>query len=493
MTETRPPTAEAPPGPSGEPSLAPGAASAEPPRWLGVDLVRNRWLFPAAGLLATALGGSAYAFSVFVEPLEAEFGWARAETILAFGFGMLAAAAAIFGGGFFVDRYGPRWVLAAGGGLAGTGMMLSSTVNTPFELLATFGLLVGTGIGLAYTATTVALAARWFPDWEKRGAAIGWSVVGFGIGATIAAPLWTLGVETVGWRTTYVLTGVVFLAVYALLATLVRFPPPNWVFADGRGWHPREDADGPPGGGQVVSVTDLTLAEAVRSRYLWLLGLLFLAGIVGGLIAISQLAPFVEDAPPAGLGLSVALAAAVIVVFSVHNGLGRPFAGWVSARLGVRRTMVAFYALMAVGMALLSLSTFWTPLVVLGVVATGLAFGGVLAINPIMTVMLFGISYVARIYGFVFVLGFGFGGLLGPLTGGAVYDATDSYLPAFVAGGVLAAASALLVRLLLPGPGAERQHTPRTLTPLTAPVSAPAEPQPDEPQPGTSASGSKAP
>jgi OFA family oxalate/formate antiporter-like MFS transporter len=448
---------------------APASAPAEPPRWLGIDLVRNRWLFPAAGLLATALGGSAYAFSVFVAPLEAEFGWARAETILAFGVGMLAAAAAIFGGGFFVDRYGPRWVLAAGGCLAGAGMVLSSTVDTPYELLATFGLLVGTGIGLAYTATTVALAARWFPDWEKRGAAIGWSVVGFGIGATIAAPLWTVGVETIGWRTTYVLTGVVFVVVYALLATLVRFPPANWAHSEDRGWHPRGEADAPPVAGLVVSADDLTLGEAARSRYLWLLGFLFLAAITGGLTAISQLAPFVEEAAPVGLGLSVGVAAAVIVVFSFHNGLGRPFSGWVSARLGVRRTMVVFYALMAVGMALLSLSTAWTALVIPGVVVTGLAFGGVLAINPIMTVMLFGISYVARIYGLVFVLGFGIGGLVGPLVGGALYDAADSYVPAFVAGGALAAVSAVLVRVLLPAPGTERQHSPRTMTSLTPP------------------------
>ena len=47
-------------------------AASPAPTWLGIDLVKNRWIFPLLGALTTLIGGAAYAFSVFVRPLEAE-------------------------------------------------------------------------------------------------------------------------------------------------------------------------------------------------------------------------------------------------------------------------------------------------------------------------------------------------------------------------------------------------------------------------------------
>lgn len=433
-----------------------------PPRWLGVDLIAHRWLFPAAGLLATLVGGSIYAFSVFVLPLEAEFGWSRPQTVLAFALALLCMALATLWGGVLVDRFGPRWAVVGGGALAGAGMAGSSAVDGLAELVLTFGVMVGTGVGLVYSATTVALAARWYPDSALRGTAIGWSVVGFGLGATVAAPLWTLGIDRVGWRSTYLVTGVVFVAVYLVLATLVRFPPPGWVFDPEHGWQWRPRPDGAHLD-EESTVThdpmDLRLREALGVPALWWLSVTFLLAVVGGLTTISELAPYIEAAEPAGLDAAPVTAAALIVVFSLHNGLGRPLSGWASARVGLKRATLGCYLLMATGMLVLSAATVWEPLVVPGVMLTGLAFGSTLALNPTMTVALFGASYVARIYGVVFVIGFGIGGLVGPPLGGALLDLTGSYVPAFVAGAaasLLAAAGAVLL------PAGERQHSTRT-------------------------------
>jgi len=432
------------------------------PQWLGIDLVAQRWLFPAAGLVATALGGSIYAFSVFITPLEAEFGWSRSQTVLAFAVALVCLALAVFGGGALVDRFGPRWTLGGGGTLAGAGMAASGAADHVGELVVTFGVMVGTGIGLVYSATTIALAARWFPDARWRGTAIGWSVVGFGLGATVAAPLWTVGIETVGWRSTYVITGVVFIVVYLALTTLVRFPPPDWTFDGDRGWQHLSGHDRAQLGRQAQNApdpADLTLREALDSRALWLLSITFFLAIIGGLTTISELAPFIESAEPTGLGATPGTAAALIVVFSLHNGLGRPLSGWASARAGLRHATLGCYLLMAAGMLVLAAATAWAPLVLPGVMITGLAFGSILALNPTMTVALFGASFVARIFGVVYVIGIGAGGLLGPPLGGAVLDATGSYVPVFIAGAVasmLAAGGAVAL------PDGERQHSTRT-------------------------------
>jgi OFA family oxalate/formate antiporter-like MFS transporter len=206
---------------------------------------------------------------------------------------------------------------------------------------------------------------------------------------------------------------------------------------------------------------DLTFAEAIRNRYLWTLGLLFLLCTSGGLLAIGQAAAWAEEEAPTGLGVSAQLAAVVVMTLSLANGTGRPTFGWLSSRLGLRRSMVLAYTLLAVGLAGLAAST-TVGTALPAALLTGLAFGGALSLNPVMTTFLFGVSSLGRIYGFLFLIGFGFGGVLGPLLGGSLYDLLDDYAPVFLVAAGASVLAALLARLLLPGPGQERQHTARS-------------------------------
>ncbi|MFN6122568.1 MAG: MFS transporter [Actinomycetes bacterium] len=431
------------------------------PRWFGVDLVRNRWLFPLAGLLGTAIGGSTYAISVFVNPWEDEFGWERTETLSSLAIAILATGAAMFLGGIAVDRWGPRPVLAAGGAFATLGMWNASNVDSLAELSVGFGGLFGLGIGLIYSASTIALVARWYPDPDKRGAAIGWSVVGFGMSAVFVAPLWTWGLETIGWRDTFALSAAVIAVLSVVLVTLVRFPPAGWTWTAEQGWHAVDDTEGTGDAGVQRFPWDLTLAEAIRNRYLWALALLFLFSTSGGLLAIGQAAAWAEEDAPSGLGVSAGIAAVVVMALSVANGSGRPTFGWISARLGLRRSMTLAYSILACGLVGLAASSS-VAMAIPAALVTGLAFGGALSLNPVMAAFLFGVSSLGRIYGFLFLVGFGLGGVVGPLLGGMLYDRMEDYAPVFLVAAAASALAAISARLLLPAPGAERQHPPRT-------------------------------
>jgi MFS family permease len=431
------------------------------PRWFGVDLVRNRWLFPLAGLLGTAIGGSTYAISVFVNPWEAEFGWERTETLSSLAIAILATGTAMFLGGIAIDRWGPRPVLAAGGVFATLGMWNASRVDSLAELSIGFGGLFGLGIGLIYSASTIALVARWYPDPDKRGAAIGWSVVGFGMSAVFVAPLWTWGLETIGWRDTFAISAAVIAVIAGLLVSLVRFPPPGWTWTAERGWHALEADEVQHEAGVQRFPWDLTLAEAIRNRYLWALALLFLFSTSGGLLAIGQAAAWAEEEAPSGLGVSAGLAAVVVMALSLANGSGRPTFGWISGRLGLRRSMTLAYSILACGLIGLAVSTN-VAMAIPAALVTGLAFGGALSLNPVMAAFLFGVSSLGRIYGFLFLVGFGLGGVIGPLLGGVLYDRMEDYAPVFLVAAAASALAALSARLLLPAPGAERQHTDRT-------------------------------
>ena len=60
-----------------------------------LGVASGRWRVVVGALLVQAVLGTVYAFSVFVKPLEAEFGWSRATTQWAFSFALAASPTAL--------------------------------------------------------------------------------------------------------------------------------------------------------------------------------------------------------------------------------------------------------------------------------------------------------------------------------------------------------------------------------------------------------------
>jgi len=435
------------------------------PTWLGIDLVKNRWIFPLLGAITTLIGGAAYAFSVFVRPLEAEFGWTRAETVMAFSTAMFVFGIFMLVAGYFVDKYGPKIVFFVGAAFLVASQILSAQIDTVTGLVLTFGVLGGIGLGLTYNAATVAVSARWFPD--KKGTAIGFAVLGFGLGAAVAGPIWTAGIGAIGWRETYMWTGAVFAVALLIIGTVLRFPPADWHFVPGKGWEPMEGDAAAARGKDAVAINpqDLTFAEAARTPQMWLTGVMFFLSIFGGLMAISQLAAFARDAQPAGIGMVAAAAALVVMTMAIFNGAGRPTWGIISDYIGIRNAYMIVIGFMIAAMLTLSIAATPTMMFVAAAL-TGFAFGGTLALNPILTTAFFGSTYVARIYGLVFLIGFGGGGFFGPMVGGIVRTQTGSYDMAFLSAAATAAVALVLAFFLVPKRGQEHLKRP---SPAVAP------------------------
>ena len=68
----------------------------------------NRWRVVAGGVSMNLALGSLYAWSVFVLPLEKEFGWTRAQTSWVFTIAVLMFAATFILAGRIQDARGPR-------------------------------------------------------------------------------------------------------------------------------------------------------------------------------------------------------------------------------------------------------------------------------------------------------------------------------------------------------------------------------------------------
>ena len=71
---------------------------------------KGRWTVVLGALIVQVILGTVYAFSVFVRPLEQEFGWDRTTTQWAFSIALATFAITMIPAGRLQDRIGPRKV-----------------------------------------------------------------------------------------------------------------------------------------------------------------------------------------------------------------------------------------------------------------------------------------------------------------------------------------------------------------------------------------------
>lgn len=433
-----------------------GAAAA------AVNSTRGRWTVVAGALIIQAILGTVYAYSVFVKPLEQQFGWGRATTQWAFSLALAAFALAMIPAGRLQDRWGPRPVASIGGILLGLAFVSGSVLisaDRPWALFLTYGLIGGAGIGFGYVCP-IAAATKWFPD--KKGLVTGLAVAGFGAGSLFfagpaaellqpAAPaggpsfgemlriglgLGTAQGSGLGWQRFFVVHGVVSMVAVVLAALLLRNPPP--------GWQPPAAAVRPGGRAQRavarLPMPDLGWREMLDTPLASIMWLTFIFGATSGLLAIGQWQPMMGEVlgsqrfAPAWLG-TFGRFVEPVGILAIFNALGRLFWGRVSDWIDRPRALMLMY--MAQGVAFLFLAAAQTPLTVFVASAwVGLNFGGNFALYPAATSDNFGAKHFGVNYGFIFTA-YGVAGILGPAAGGVLYESTRSYLLAFIFSGVL--------------------------------------------------------
>src|SRR5664279_5386693 len=214
----------------------------------------NRWWRVVGGLMMNLALGSLYAWSVFVAPLEKEFGWKRADTSSVFGWAVIVFALSFIIAGRLQDKLGPFMVSITGCILLTAGFLLSAKTTSLTYLIICFGIVVGIGNGFGY-ATPIPVMAKWFPD--KRGLAVGLAVAGYGGGSAIFGPMANLWlIPTYGWRATFTILGVIFFVMTLLGAFLLKNPPVGYRPA---GWTPA------PASKVVATTYEYTPGETLRT------------------------------------------------------------------------------------------------------------------------------------------------------------------------------------------------------------------------------------
>ena len=188
-------------------------------------LMRNPIAVLVCGMASLLLFGLIYVWSIFVAPLEAEFGWTRAETSVAYTLSMLCLFVGMALNGVLAARLSQKTALMLGITLAVSGFLGSSCTVSLFTLYLFYGVFVGTGIGICYNAWLTGVV-HWFPG--RSGFVSGILLAGFGMGGLLFSPLLShFATSGPGWRNVFRMIGIVLLAVSVLTAGFLLQEPPQ--------------------------------------------------------------------------------------------------------------------------------------------------------------------------------------------------------------------------------------------------------------------------
>lgn len=374
-----------------------------------------KYIIAAACFGTQAVGvGLFVTYGVFINPLIEEFGWTRAAisgaSSLAF---FLMGLVGIFIGRLN-DKIGPRKVMLFTSCFIGLGFFLTSIIQSIWQLYLFYGILVGIGLS-SIDVIALSTTARWFV--KRRGIITGLVKVGTGAGQLIMPLTASLLIAGFGWRTSIVVIGIFGMILLVLISRLLHRDPGKMGLTSQKETISEMDV-------RVFEDLDLSFGQAVRTHQFWIIFVVNFAVVYCLLIILVHIVPFARD-----LGVSATKAAGVISTIGGVSMLGRFATGIFIDRYNSRLAMIICFVLLISTLLWLQIADeLW--MIYLFAACYGIAHGGFFtAISPIV-VEYFGISAHGVLFGAIVFSGC-FGGSIGPVLAGHIFDVTGSYSPAF--------------------------------------------------------------
>lgn len=397
----------------------------------------NRWIPVIASISIQLCLGTAYIWSVFQSYLiisdatpNALFNWPATHGTLAYSLllGVLTLGSTV--GGRIQDKLKPGPVVMTGGIILGIGFFLIqyTTEATPWLLWLTYGILGGFGMGMAYT-TTIATCQKWFPD--KRGMITGVIVAALGFGGLLFTSVAEALISDYGVLKTFAIFGVLFIIVTVIGSLFIKNPPDGF---KPQGWNPPPPKDG-------IIAQNFTPSEVLKTPQFYMITFAFMCATAAGsmMIPMAKILGLQADS-----GLTSAEAVAGVMIITGCNSFGRLFWGWISDKLGRKKTLLILLIVTALTIVGVSFAKSYLMLAFIAVI--GFSYGGYLGVFPAITADFFGTRNVGTIYGMI-LLGFGVGAVASSYTV-AYFSKLKAFSTAFIIAGVAAVIGFAIISLM---------------------------------------------
>ncbi|MBS1839829.1 MAG: MFS transporter [Acidobacteria bacterium] len=364
-----------------------------------------------------------YTFTVFVKPLNAQFGWNREAISIGFAIAAMTVGVSSPLIGRLLDRFGPRRIILPCMSVFGCSVASLALLRPAiWQFYATCFLIGLVGNGAAHLAYARSIST-WFQ--KRLGTALALVMVGAGLGAMILPAAAQSVLTHSNWRIAYIALGGL-----ALLLGL----PLSWQYIVERGATQTRTT--------VAEYSGLTWQQGARTYIFWIIvAVLFVSSIsMNG--AITHLSALLTDR-----GVTPGEAALCASVLGGTSVLGRIGTGWLLDRFFGARVAFFVSLITAAGIYLLAYAhNFLGGSVSAALI--GIGAGGEAAITPYLLTRYFGLRGFSTLYGLTWTF-YAAAGASGPVILGRAYDSTGSYVSFLV---ILGAALAMagFANLFLP-------------------------------------------
>ncbi len=372
------------------------------------------------GFYSIPTGIIANTSGIFVAPVMDQFGWSQTDTTMYRTIQPLVSAICAPIAGKLMEKYNPRWILAAVSAVFGLAS-LASAYATELWQWNLYGVVFGvTAAFFMYLAAPVLINV-----WFKKGAGIAVSITAATLSllAAIASPLGQGLIDAYGWQTARAILSVVTTVVSVVLTVaFVRKSPSVMGML-------------PFGENATDQVTDeevaaegcegATIEQARKSPAMYTL--ILVAGIFCMCAAFFQQIPAfcAHGALGAGAG---AMAVSIIMVGGI---VGKLLLGALNDKIGIQWTGLIATCGGAAGIALAWLAGSNVAIFYLGMGIFGFGYAGLTVIAPMLARASFGSRNYSQIYSWVST-GIFIATAVSFTVYGLIYDTTGSYDLCFV-------------------------------------------------------------
>ncbi|MCH9036588.1 MAG: MFS transporter [Chloroflexi bacterium] len=368
--------------------------------------------------MAISIGGSHYAFGLFVVPLEDQFGWSRTQVNAALSFSAIAGLTAPLVGRA-LDRIGARPVMSASLLLLAISFLLRPLITDLWQWYA-LSFLQFLGFPGASILAGPRLVSAWFP--ETRGRMMGVSSMGANFGGLTLPLLLGVIISRTDWRWGFTALGIM-AAVIALLSFLLIKEGPS------HGTRASDAATAPPIRSRTSRRLDpasgATVNEALHSTSFYALTLAIVAATFTYSAVLTQIIPHLQNE-----GLSLTRATLFLSLLAVFGMVGKLSFGYLTERFLARYVFMISLAIQSLCLIALILGPD-TPALWIALPFFGIGIGGMGTTLPILVQDTVGMKNFGAIYGLVTLATIA-SSLLGPLLAGVIFDSRGNYDLAFL-------------------------------------------------------------
>lgn len=405
-------------------------------------LHRAWWVVAVTFLVLIAAAAFRSSFGLMIVPLDEEFGWERSATSLAVSLNLILYGVTAPFATALMERFGIRRIVVTALVFIALGTGLTTLMNSAWQLILLWGLLVGLGTGATALVLGALVANRWFA--RRRGLVVGILGTAFATGQLAFLPALAWVIEHNGWRDASLAIAAGCLALVVPVWLVIRDRPADVGLRPYGATGPataQEEARNTTGSGWHAAATAwMALRQVARSRtFLLLAGTFFICGWTTNGIISTHFLPAMHDH-----GMGASTAAGLLAVVGIFDIVGTIGSGWLTDRVDPRLLLTVYYGLR--GLALIMLPVILGPHVEPPLLVVMVLFGldWVATVPPTVTLCreAYGVELGAVVFGWVFAAHM-VGAAAAAAVSGAIRSTTGDYTQAwFLAGGLALAAGA---------------------------------------------------